>query len=57
MINSLPLFHRIKGQKVLVLGSGDTAEPKIRLIERAGGIIEDDIQRAIDEGVRVAFVA
>lgn len=57
MINSLPLFHRIKGQKVLVLGSGDTAEPKIRLIERAGGIIEDDIQRAIDEGVKVAFVA
>jgi len=57
MINSLPLFHRTRGQKVLVLGSGDAAEPKIRLIERAGGIIEDDMQRAIDEGVRLAFVA
>nr|WP_298897089.1 siroheme synthase [uncultured Altererythrobacter sp.] len=57
MINSLPLFHRIKGQKVLVLGDGDAAEPKIRLIERAGGVVEDDLQRAVDEGVRLAFVA
>lgn len=57
MIKSLPLFHRIAGQKVLVLGDGEAAEPKKRLIERAGGIIEHDIQRAIDEGVRLAFVA
>lgn len=54
---SLPLFHNIKGQRVLVLGDGDAAEPKRRLVERAGGIIEDDQQRAIDEGVRIAFVA
>lgn len=57
MINSLPLFHRIRGQKVLVLGDGDAAEPKKRLVERAGGVIEYDMQRAIDEGVRLAFVA
>ena len=57
MINSLPLFHRIKGQKVLVLGDGEAAEPKKRLVERAGGIIEGDMQRAIDEGVRLAFIA
>lgn len=57
MINSLPLFHRIRGQKVLVLGDGEAAEPKKRLVERAGGIIEGDMQRAIDEGVRLAFVA
>lgn len=57
MINSLPLFHRIRGQKVLVLGDGEAAEPKKRLVERAGGIIEHDMQRAIDEGVRLAFVA
>jgi len=57
MINSLPLFHRIKGQKVLVLGDGDAAEPKKQLVERAGGIVENDMQRAIDEGVRLAFVA
>lgn len=57
MIGSLPLFHQIRGQKVLVLGDGEAAEPKKRLVERAGGIIEDDMQRAIDEGVRIAFVA
>lgn len=57
MIHSLPLFHRIAGQKVLVLGDGAAAEPKQRLVERAGGIIETDVQRAVDEGVRLAFVA
>ncbi|MBV7264794.1 precorrin-2 dehydrogenase/sirohydrochlorin ferrochelatase family protein [Erythrobacter ani] len=56
-IGSLPLFHQIAGQKVLVLGEGETAEPKRRLVQRAGGIVVDDIQRAIDEGVRIAFVA
>lgn len=53
----LPLFHNIAGTRVLVLGDGPAAEPKRRLVERAGGIIEDDMQRAIDEGVRIAFVA
>lgn len=54
---SLPLFHRIAGQQVLILGEGPAAEPKRRLVERAGGMVVDDIQRAIDEGVRIAFVA
>lgn len=56
-IASLPLFHQIAGQSVLVLGDGPAAEPKRRLVERAGGIIVDDMARAIDEGVRLAFVA
>lgn len=56
-IASLPLFHQITGQSVLVLGDGPAAEPKRRLVERAGGIITDDTARAIDEGVRLAFVA
>lgn len=56
-LHSLPLFHRIAGQTVLVLGDGDAAEPKRRLVERAGGIVIDDQQRAIDEGVRLAFIA
>ncbi len=42
---------------MLVLGNGDAAEPKRRLVARAGGIIVDDQARAIDEGVRIAFVA
>lgn len=56
-IASLPLFHQINGQRVLVLGDGDAAEPKRRLVERAGGVVIDDQVRAIDEGVRIAFVA
>lgn len=56
-LQSLPLFHRIAGQSVLVLGDGAAAEPKRRLVERAGGIVETDQARAIDEGVRLAFVA
>ncbi|MEM8726292.1 MAG: NAD(P)-dependent oxidoreductase, partial [Pseudomonadota bacterium] len=56
-IQSLPLFHRIAGQKVLVLGEGEAAEPKRRLVERAGGIVINDMQQAVDEGVRIAFIA
>lgn len=56
-IASLPLFHQIAGQQVLVLGDGPAAEPKRRLVERAGGVIIDDLARAIDEGVRLAFIA
>jgi uroporphyrin-III C-methyltransferase/precorrin-2 dehydrogenase/sirohydrochlorin ferrochelatase len=56
-IASLPLFHQIAGQRVLVLGEGPAAEPKRRLVERAGGVFIDDLARAIDEGVRLAFIA
>ena len=56
-LQSLPLFHQIAGQSVLVLGDGEAAEPKRRLVMRAGGIVVDDQARAIDEGVRIAFVA
>jgi uroporphyrin-III C-methyltransferase / precorrin-2 dehydrogenase / sirohydrochlorin ferrochelatase len=56
-IASLPLFHQITGQAVLVLGDGPAAEPKRRLVERAGGVIVEDLPRAIDEGVRLAFIA
>lgn len=37
-MHSLPLFHRIAGQRVVVVGNGDMAEAKARLVERAGGI-------------------
>ena len=56
-MRSLPLFHRIAGQPVIVLGAGDAAEAKARLVERAGGLIVTEIQRGIDEGARLAFVA
>lgn len=37
-LHSLPLFHRLSGTRVVVVGSGDMAEAKARLVERAGGI-------------------
>ena len=56
-LGSLPLFHQIAGKAVLVLGDGQAAEPKRRLIERAGGVVVADQALAIAEGVRIAFVA
>ena len=37
-MHSLPLFHRIAGRSVVVVGDGDMAGAKARLVERAGGI-------------------
>ncbi|UYH55266.1 siroheme synthase [Qipengyuania sp. SS22] len=37
-MHSLPLFHRIAGRRVVVVGDGDMAGAKARLVERAGGI-------------------
>ena len=52
-MRSLPLFHRVAGQPVIVLGEGPAADAKRRLVERAGGIVvEDD-----DRDARLAFVA
>ena len=56
-MQQLPLFHTIAGQPVIVLGQGDMAEPKRRLVERAGGRVVDDLQEGVDEGARLAFVA
>ena len=39
MIASLPLFHRIAGCKVVVVGEGAMGEAKARLVERAGGVV------------------
>lgn len=53
-MHSLPLFHRIAGAKVVVIGGGVMADAKRRLIERAGGVCcgEDEAGAA-----RLAFVA
>jgi len=53
MTDSLPLFHRIAGQPVIVLGEGDAADARRRLVERAGGtaVGEDN------PDARLAFVA
>ncbi|MGX7951955.1 siroheme synthase [Tsuneonella sp. HG249] len=53
-LSSLPLFHRVAGQRVVVLGDGPAAEAKRRLVERAGGVCcgEPEAHHA-----RLAFVA
>jgi uroporphyrin-III C-methyltransferase/precorrin-2 dehydrogenase/sirohydrochlorin ferrochelatase len=53
MIGALPLFHRIAGRPVIVLGEGEAAEARRRLVERAGGVVvgEDD------QAAQLAFVA
>lgn len=52
-MHSLPLLHRLTGQPVIVLGEGDAAEAKSRLLERAGArIVGED-----DPAARLAFVA
>ncbi len=56
-MRSLPLFHRLAGQPVIVLGEGAMAEPKRRLVERAGGDVIGELQDGIDRGARLAFIA
>ncbi len=53
MIASLPLFHRIAGRCVIVLGEGEAAQAKRRLVERAGGVVVG----ADSTAARLAFVA
>lgn len=41
-MHSLPIFLDVTGRPVLLLGTGETADAKRRLIERAGGIPVDE---------------
>ena len=56
-MRALPLFHRVAGQPVIVLGEGPAADAKRRLVERAGGVVVADMQAGIERGARLAFVA
>lgn len=53
-LSALPLFHRVAGQRVVVVGDGPAADAKRRLVERAGAICcgEPEAHHA-----RMAFVA
>ncbi len=53
-MRSLPLFHRVAGERVVVLGDGDAAEAKRRLVERAGGRCCGEAEA---HHARLAFVA
>ena len=53
-MHSLPLFHRIAGTRVVVVGEGEMAEAKARLVTRAGGIPCPETEA---HHARLAFVA
>ena len=52
-MHSLPLFVRLAGRPVILLGDGEAAAAKRRLLERAGAVISaedaDLMERAIEE--------
>jgi uroporphyrin-III C-methyltransferase / precorrin-2 dehydrogenase / sirohydrochlorin ferrochelatase len=52
-MNQLPLFVSLRGKPVILLGEGEAAAAKRRLIERAGGNCRDET----DHEARLAFVA
>ena len=52
-MDQLPIFVNLKGRNVILLGEGEMADAKRRLIERAGGSCVD----ASHKDARIAFVA
>ena len=41
-MNQLPIFVNLSGRKVILLGTGEMADAKRRLYERAGAVVVDD---------------
>jgi uroporphyrin-III C-methyltransferase/precorrin-2 dehydrogenase/sirohydrochlorin ferrochelatase len=41
-VHSLPIFVRLQGRAVILVGEGETAEAKRRLLERAGAVVVDE---------------
>lgn len=52
-MQQLPIFLNLVGRTVVLVGEGEAAEAKARLIERAGGVIVPEWR----EGAMLAFVA
>ena len=53
-MHSLPLFLRVNGRKVVLIGSGDMAEAKARLWHRAGAVLVDE---DYSDGAAIAIIA
>lgn len=51
-LHSLPIFVRLAGRPVALIGSGPAADAKRRLLERAGALIVDE-----EEAVALAIIA
>ena len=52
-MDQLPIFVNLKGRNVILVGEGEMADAKRRLIQRAGGMCVD----ASHKDARIAFVA
>lgn len=53
-LHSLPLFVRLAGRPVILLGEGDAADAKRHLLERAGAVIADESADAVLAIVAIA---
>jgi uroporphyrin-III C-methyltransferase/precorrin-2 dehydrogenase/sirohydrochlorin ferrochelatase len=51
-MDQLPVFLNVQGRSVAIIGSGDAADAKRRLVEAAGAVVTDDAAAAL-----IAFVA
>jgi len=52
-MHSLPIFVDLRGRPIVLVGNGEAAEAKRRLVERAGGIVVGEE----NEEARIGFVA
>lgn len=52
-MHQLPIFLNLTGQPVLIVGEGEAADAKARLVTRAGGRVVGNLA----EGPRLAFIA
>jgi len=57
-VHSLPVFLKISGQPVILVGQGEMADAKRRLWERAGArIVPEESEAAAESKARIAIVA
>jgi uroporphyrin-III C-methyltransferase / precorrin-2 dehydrogenase / sirohydrochlorin ferrochelatase len=56
-MKQLPVFVNLSGRNVVLMGDGDAADAKRRLIERAGGNVVGDCPATICTCARIGFVA
>jgi uroporphyrin-III C-methyltransferase / precorrin-2 dehydrogenase / sirohydrochlorin ferrochelatase len=56
-MNQLPIFVNLAGRNVVLVGKGEVADAKRRLIERAGGNVVGDCPAMVCRCARIGFVA
>ncbi len=56
-MEQLPIFVNLAGSNVVLIGEGEAADAKRRLIERSGGVVVADCPLPICQCVKIAFIA